>query len=147
MDKIEAHDEIKLKSPVEDIWKVLIDIPNYNKWWPKSVNLKILNYKKELVGTEFQANPLGGKSFSCRVVSIRPMKEIRLDYFQGIYKGEGVWKIERADGLVHVSYDVDLEITDKSILFLSRIIPIPKLHSMIFKRILKGLEKEVMIKS
>lgn len=147
MDKIEAHDEIKLKSPVEDIWKVLIDIPNYNKWWPKSVNLKILNYKKELVGTEFQANPLGGKSFSCRVVSILPMKEIRLDYFKGIYKGEGVWKIERMDGLVQVSYSVDLEITDKSIAFLSRIIPIPKLHSIIFKRILKGLEKEVRIKT
>ena len=147
MDKIEAHDEIKLKSPVEDIWKVLIDIPNYNKWWPKSVNLKILNYKKELVGTEFQANPLGGKSFSCRVVSILPMKEIRLDYFKGIYKGEGVWKIERMDGLVQVSYSVDLEITDKSIAFLSRIIPIPKLHSIIFKRILKGLEKKVRIKA
>lgn len=143
MPKIIAHDNIELNASIEEVWNVLIDIPNYYKWWPKMVNLKILKHSKDIIGTEFQANPLGGKSLSCKVVSVIPMKEIRLDYFKGIYIGEGVWKIERMDNLVNVSYSVDLEIVYKSIALLSRIISIPKVHSIIFKRILSGLEKEV----
>lgn len=143
MPQIKAHDEITINASVENVWNVLIDIPNYYKWWPKSVNLKILKSNEGIIGTEFKANPLGGKSFSCRVVSIVPNKEIRLNYFEGIYRGEGVWNVEGKYNLVKVSYRVDLEIVDKSIAVLSRIIPIPKLHSMIFKRILAGLAEQL----
>jgi ribosome-associated toxin RatA of RatAB toxin-antitoxin module len=143
MPQIKAHDEITIIAPVENVWNVLIDIPNYHKWWPKIVNLKVLKLTDELIGTEFQASPFGGKSFSCKVISLIPKNEIRLSYFDGIYRGEGVWKVESKDNLVNVSYEVDLEIVDKSIALLSRIIPIPKLHSMIFKKILRGLEKQI----
>jgi ribosome-associated toxin RatA of RatAB toxin-antitoxin module len=121
----------------------LIDIPNYNKWWPKSVNLKVTNFNNDIINTQFEARPLGGKSFSCRVVSIVPKKEIKLNYFEGIYRGEGIWNIESKGNLILVSYKVDLEIVDKSIALLSRVIPIPKLHSMIFKRILAGLAEQI----
>jgi ribosome-associated toxin RatA of RatAB toxin-antitoxin module len=143
MPQIKAHDEVQLNCPVDDVWNVLIDIPNYNKWWPKSVNLKVTNFNKDIVNTQFEARPLGGKSFSCRVVSIVPKKEIKLNYFEGIYRGEGVWNIESKDNLISVSYKVDLEIVDKFIIVLSKIISIPKLHSMIFKRILAGLAEQV----
>jgi hypothetical protein len=77
------------------------------------------------------------------VVSIVPKKEIKLNYFEGIYRGEGIWNIEGKENLISVSYRVDLEIVDKSIALLSRVIPIPKLHSMIFKRILAGLAEQI----
>ncbi len=144
MPQIKAHDEIKIDASIEDVWNVLIDIPNYNKWWPKSVNLKVTNFNKDIVNTQFEARPLGGKSFSCRVISIIPIKEIQLEYYKGIYRGEGVWKIVRKDESVKVSYTVDLEIVDKSIAILSKVISIPKLHSMIFKRILKGLAQQMV---
>jgi len=147
MPQIKAHDEITIIAPVENVWNVLIDIPNYHKWWPKSVNLKIVKSKEGISGTEFKANPLGGKSFSCRVVSIIPKKEIRLNYLEGIYRGEGIWKLENKENSITVSYSVDLEIVDKSITVLSRIISIPKLHSMIFKRILKGLAEQINFNS
>ena len=143
MSQIKAHDEITIKASVEEVWKVLIDVPNYNKWWPKAVNLKVLKFDGEIVGTEFNASPLGGKSFACRVVSIIPDKEIKLNYFNGIYRGTGCWKIEGKDGILKVSYTVDLEIVDKSIAFLSRLISIPRLHSMIFKKILNNLERKI----
>ena len=146
MPQIKAYDEIQLNCLVDDVWNVLIDIPNYHKWWPNSVNLKVSNFTNDIINTQFEARPLGGKSFSCRVVSIVPNKEIKLDYFEGIYRGKGVWNIERRDNLINVSYMVDLEIVDKSIAMLSRVIPIPKLHSTIFKRILKGLAKQVISK-
>lgn len=143
MTQIKAHDEITIKSSVEEVWKVLIDIQNYYKWWPKVVNLKVLKFDGEIIGTEFKASPLGGKSFACRVISIIPDKEIMLNYFDGIYRGNGYWKIEGNDGNLKISYTVDLEIVDKSIAFLSRLISIPKLHSMIFKKILNNLEGKI----
>ena len=143
MPQIKAHDEIIINASVENVWNVLIDIPNYHKWWPKSVNLKVFNFNKDIVNTQFEARPLGGKSFSCRVVSIIPNKEIKLNYFEGIYRGDGIWKLERKEKSITVSYSVDLEIVDKPIALLSRIIPIPKLHSMIFKRILTGMVQQI----
>jgi len=128
MPQIQTHDEITINASVEKIWNVLIDIPNYQKWWPKAVNLKILKSNKGIIGTEIRANPLGGKSFSCSVVNIVLNKEIRLNYFEGIYRGEGVWKLEKKENSITVSYSVNLEIVDKPIALLSRIIPIPKLH-------------------
>jgi ribosome-associated toxin RatA of RatAB toxin-antitoxin module len=145
MPQIKAYDETTIKTSVEDVWKVLVDIPRYPKWWPKVVNLKILKLTNELIGTEFEARPLGGKSFSCRVVSIVPKKEIKLNYFEGIYRGYGIWKLERKEKSVTVSYSVELEIIDNSIALLSRIISITKLHSMIFKRILNGLTQQVKL--
>jgi len=143
MAQIKAHDEITINASVENIWNVLIDIPHYHQWWPKSVNLKVSNFNKDIVNTQFEARPLGGKSFSCRVVNSVLNKEIRLNYFEGIYRGEGVWKLEKKENSITVSYSVNLEIVDKPIALLSRIIPIPKLHSMIFKRILKGLARQI----
>ena len=143
MPQIKACDEILLNCSVDDVWNILTDVPSYHKWWPKSVNLKVSNFNKEIVNTQFEARPLGGKSFSCRVVSIVPKKEIKLNYFEGIYRGEGIWNIESKGNLISVSYKVDLEIVDKSIALLSRVIPIPKLHSMIFKRILAGLAVQI----
>jgi ribosome-associated toxin RatA of RatAB toxin-antitoxin module len=143
MPQIKAYDDIQLNCSVDDVWNVLTDIPQYYKWWPKSVNLKVSNFNEDIVNTTFEARPLGGKSFSCKVVSVIPKKEIKLNYFEGIYRGEGVWKVENKNNLVNVSYKVDLEIVDKSIAFLSRLVSIPKLHSMIFKRILKGLAEQV----
>ena len=143
MPQIKAYDEIQLNCLIDDVWNILIDIPNYNKWWPKSVNLKVTNFNNDIINTQFEARPLGGKSFSCRVVSIVPKKEIKLNYFKGIYRGEGVWSIDRKDNLISVSYKVDLEIVDKSIAFLSKLISIPKIHSMIFRRILKGLNEQI----
>lgn len=143
MPQIKAHDEIQLNCLVDDVWNILIDIPNYHKWWPNSVNLKVSNFTDDIINTQFEARPLGGKSFACRVVSIVPKKEIKLNYFEGIYRGEGIWNIEGKENLISVSYRVDLEIVDKSIALLSRVVPIPKLHSMIFKRILAGLAEQI----
>lgn len=144
MPQIITRDEIVFKALVDDVWRILIDIPNYPLWWPKAVNLKILHFNSEIIGTEFRANPLGGKSFACRVTGVIPNKEMKLDYYEGIYKGTGFWKIESNNDLVKVSYTVDLEIVDKSIALLSKIISIPKLHSMIFNKILSNLKRQIL---
>ena len=143
MPQIKAHDEIVINATVQGVWKVLIDIPHYENWWPRTVNLRVLKFKDEIIGTEFKANPLGGKSFACRVISMIPNKKIKVEYFEGIYRGYGFWNIEANNEFVTVSYSVDLEIVDSSIALLSRIIPIPKLHSMIFKKILSGIERQI----
>jgi ribosome-associated toxin RatA of RatAB toxin-antitoxin module len=146
MPQIKAYNEIQLNCSVDDVWNILTDIPQYHKWWPKSVNLQVSDFNKDIVKTQFEARPLGGKSFSCKVMSIIQNKEIKLNYFEGIYRGEGAWNIERKGNSISVSYKVDLEIVDKSIAILLRVVPIPKLHSLIFKRILIGLAQQVKSK-
>ncbi len=44
MPQIKAYDEITINSSIDKVWEVLIDIPQYHKWWPKIVNLKVLKY-------------------------------------------------------------------------------------------------------
>jgi hypothetical protein len=73
MPHIKAQDEIVIKATVKDVWKVLVDFQHYQDWWPKYVNLKILKLSEAIVGTIFKANPLGGKSFACRVISIKSL--------------------------------------------------------------------------
>ena len=146
MPHIKAQDEIVIKATVKDVWKVLVDFQHYQDWWPKYVNLKILKLSEAIVGTKFKANPLGGKSFACRVISIIPNQEIKLEYIDGIYRGSGYWNLESKEGLVNVSYIVDLEIVNKSIALLSKLISISKIQSLIFKNILKGLDKQITIK-
>ena len=146
MTKIKAHDKIQLNCSVDEVWNILTNIPQYHEWWPKSVNLEVSNFSNEIVGTQFEARPLGGKAFSCKVVNVISKSEINLNYFEGIYRGEGTWNVESKNDLVNVSYKVDLEIVDKSVAFLSMVVSIPKLHSMIFKKILSGLERQVKAK-
>jgi ribosome-associated toxin RatA of RatAB toxin-antitoxin module len=109
MPQIKAYDEILLNCSVDNVWKILTDIPQYHKWWPKSVNLKVSNFSREIVNTQFEVRPLGGKSFSCKVIRIISKKEIKLNYFEGIYRGEGAWNIERKENSISVSYKVDLK--------------------------------------
>jgi ribosome-associated toxin RatA of RatAB toxin-antitoxin module len=140
---IKTTDTIHLNYSVEEVWNVLTDISSYPKWWPRIVHLKILDSPKEIIGTKFQASPMGGKSFSCKVRSIVLMSEIKLEYFEGIYRGNGIWRIENGNNSTTVSYIVDLEIVDKSISFLSYVIPVTKIHSMIFNKILKSLDNQL----
>ena len=51
MPQIKAYDEIQLNCSVDDVWNILTDIPQYHKWWPKSVNLRVSNFNKDIVNT------------------------------------------------------------------------------------------------
>ncbi|MFZ1281117.1 MAG: SRPBCC family protein [Ignavibacteriaceae bacterium] len=139
MRKIQACDSIKLTNSIDEIWNVLIDIPSYQKWWPKVIDINVSNYSDKITGTDFVVKPFGGQSFSCRIESIVPMNEINLFYFDGLYRGKGNWDIKSYNNLANVSYSVDLIIVNKFVIALSYILPVAKIHSIVFKKIFSGL--------
>ena len=141
MRKIQACDKIEINNSIEGVWNVLIDIPSYHKWWPKVVNIKVANFSKSIIGTEFIVKPLNGQSFSCRIESIIPKEEIGLYYFDGLYHGYGKWRLKDFNNSTIVSYKVDLIIINNFIILLSYFLPISKIHSKVFQKIFVGLQK------
>jgi len=139
--KIKADDQIELYNSIAEVWSVITDISSYYKWWPKVVSINISNFNKSILGTEFEVKPLNGQSFSCRIESIIPKEEIKINYFDGLYRGEAKWRLVENKNSTTVSYQVDLIIVNKLIIVLSYFLPISKIHSLIFQKIFLGLQR------
>lgn len=141
MRKIIASDTVHLNHPIEKVWPVISEITSYIKWWPESVNLEIVKSTPEIVGSVLKANPLGGDSFSTMVDEIIPYQKIKIKYFDGLYRGDGFWIVESQNQKTVLTYKVDLEIVDPFTKFISYFIPVSEIHSLIFKKIFRNLEK------
>ena len=98
----------------------------------------VRRHSPELVGSQVQLKPFGGRAFVCEVESIRDSVELRLRY-SGVYRGIGVWTIAAGEENCRVTYRVDLEIVDPLMKLLSYIIPIPRLHSSLMREVFAGL--------
>lgn len=141
MRKIITSDTVHLHHPVEKVWSVISDFSSYKFWWPKFVNLRIIESDSSPLQTILRAKPFGGKSFSIKVDKVIPDEEIRLNYFEGIYSGFGRWLLMNKNGSTILTYEVNLEIVDLSIKLISYIVPVTVLHSIIFRKIFKNLER------
>ena len=138
MRKIQAEDAAVISYPPDRIWQAITDFSSYTKWWPSSVNIVVRRTAPELVGSQVQLRPFGGRAFLCEVESIREGAEMRLRY-SGVYRGTGVWTIVEGAGNCRVTYRVDLEIADLLMRLLSYIVSIPRLHSNLMKEVFTGL--------
>ena len=138
MRRIQAEDAAVIASPPNLIWRAITDFNSYAKWWPSSVKIVVRRNTPELVGSQVQLRPFGGRAFLCEVESIRYGAELRLQY-SGVYRGTGVWTIAAGDGNCRVTYRVDLEIVDPLMKVLSYIMSIPRLHSSLMREVFAGL--------
>ena len=138
MRKIQAEDAAVISYPPDRIWQAITDFSSYTKWWPSSVNIVVRRAAPELVCSQVQLRPFGGRAFLCEVESIREGSELRLKY-SGVYRGTGVWTIVEGAGNCRVTYRVDLEIADPLMRLLSYIVSIPRLHSNLMKEVFTGL--------
>lgn len=141
MRKIQANDKIELNNSIDKVWNVLIDIPNYYKWWTRIVSIDVSNFSDKIVGTEFTVKPFNGQSFSCRIESIILKEEIILNYFDGLYRGEGKWKLIGNKNSTTVSYQVNLIIVNKLIIVLSYFLPISKNTLICISKDIFGIAK------
>jgi len=138
MRRIHAEDSAVIASPPNLIWRAITDFSLYPKWWPSSVRIVVRRHSPELVDSQVQLRPFGGRAFVCEVESIRDGAELRLQY-SGVYRGTGVWTIAAGEENCRVTYRVDLEIVDPLMKLLSYIIPIPRLHSSLMREVFAGL--------
>ena len=138
MRRIQAEDAAVIASPPDRIWQAIADFNSFPQWWPSSVKIVVRRHSPELIGSQVQLKPYGGRAFVCEVESIREGAELRLQY-SGVYRGTGVWTITAGEGNCRVTYRVDLEIIDPLMKVLSYIMSIPRLHSSLMREVFAGL--------
>ncbi len=143
MRKIVACDKVYLNHPPQKVWSIISDFNSYSKWWPWFVKIQINNFSESIIGTVIKVKVFGGKSFFSKVENIKNEEQIKLLYFDGLYYGYGIWKIDGQGNSSILSYEVDLEIKDPFIRILSYIVSISKLHSLTFKHIFRNLGKYI----
>ena len=138
MRKVQAEDVVVIACPSDRIWRAIIDFNSYTKWWPASVRILVHRVTPELVGSQVEIKPYGGRAFLCEVESIRDGVELRLRY-SGVYRGIGVWTIAESGSSSRVVYRIDLEVAGSFVKLLSYIVSIPRLHSKLMREVFTGL--------
>jgi ribosome-associated toxin RatA of RatAB toxin-antitoxin module len=139
MRKVQAEDEEIIACPPGRIWQAITDFSSYQKWWPASVRIVVRRVTPELLGSQVEIKPYGGRAFLCEVESIRDGAELRLGY-SDVYRGFGVWTIAESGSSSRVVYRIDLEVADPFMKLLSYIVSIPRLHSKLMREVFSGLE-------
>lgn len=140
---IYAVDEAVNSQPVEAVWKVVADIGSSPRWWPRSLHLRVLSVSPELVGSEVELRPMGGRPFRCQVEAVEPNRSMRMRYEGSFVTGRGEWLLEPVDAGTRVRYTLDVEAEGRLVSWLSRLVSLEKIHSREMRKVLRQLELAV----
>jgi ribosome-associated toxin RatA of RatAB toxin-antitoxin module len=141
MKKIISSDSIELNFSLEIVFEAVSDVTCYAKWWSKNVKVKVLENTANRIGSKVEIHASGGR-FRCEIESLEPFREVRIRYYDGVQRGEGIWKIEKLSEKKSIlNYSVDLEPVGFLPKFLSRFINFSEIHSNLMMEMFKSLEK------
>lgn len=141
---IRAIDTIVIHAPCPVVWGALVDVGGYPQWWPASLRLRVLSVHKELLGTEIEMRPFGGRPFRCRIEHVEELTCIRTRYFGGFIEGVGEWRVEPEEKGTRVTYKLDAVAHGRLVAWLGRIIDLSRLHSKPMRQLLRNLEGTVL---
>ena len=80
MRRIQAEDAAVISSPPTGSGRPSLISARIPQWWPSSVKIVVRRHSPELIGSQVQLKPYGGRAFVCEVESIREGAELRLQY-------------------------------------------------------------------
>lgn len=140
MDLIKAMESRSFKAPAYKIYSILMDVRNYKKWWPPNVKVNVTTPGKEGPGTCIEIRPFGRIGLYARMESIIPNVKIAMLYYDGLYCGQAIWRIEDHRDMTTLCYEAELQIRNRFFRFLNRIIGIKEIRSRTVKQIFDGLE-------
>ncbi len=136
---IHATDEIVIPLPATEVWPVLADFGGYPRWWPKSLEIRLLSDGAELLGTEVELRPVGGRSFRCRVEGVDVPKRIKMRYFGEFIDGVGEWRLEPMGQETRVTYTLEVEASGWFVALLGKVLNLARIHSRFMQTILQNL--------
>ncbi len=136
---IHATDEIVIPLSATEVWPVLADFGGYPRWWPKSLGIRLLSSGTELLGTEVELRPLGGRPFRCRVEKVDALKRIQMRYFGGFIEGVGEWRLEPLGHETRVIYCLEVEARGWLVAMLSKALNLAQIHSRFMQAVLQNL--------
>lgn len=136
---IHATDEIVIPLPATEVWPVLADFGGYPRWWPKSLGIRLRSGGAELLGTEVELRPVGGRPFRCRVEAVDVPKRIQMRYFGGFIDGVGEWRLEPSGQETRVIYTLEVEANGWLVALLGKVLNLSRIHSRSMQTILQNL--------
>jgi len=137
---IQATDEITIQAPVGEVWPVLADVEGYPRWWPRSLGVRVWSTGGEVLGTEVEMRPSGGRSFVCRVEAVEVPTRIRMRYGGGFIEGFGEWRLEPLGEQTRVSYQLEVQAHGWLVFCLGKVMNLAGVHSRSMQEVLKNLK-------
>lgn len=143
---IQATDELVVPFAPIQVWRVLADVAAYPGWWPQALRLRVLRCDADLVGSEVELRPFGGRPFRCRVDAVEEPRRLRMQYRGDFIEGRGEWSLEPSASGTRVRYELDVRAHGWLVAGVSRLLPLARIHSRQMEEVLRQLER-VLVQS
>lgn len=143
MRRIHVTDTAELPYVPAIVWKTLVDFPASPVWWGPNVVVTVQHFEPAIVGTIVSVRPYGGLGFRCRVSEVNSETEMKMEYFEGIYRGIGIWRLTPNDKGTRLSYEIDLEIKSVFMKVLSCFLNIGSIHSRLMQQVFENLKQHI----
>jgi ribosome-associated toxin RatA of RatAB toxin-antitoxin module len=141
MRRIISTDSGRINHSAEKVFSAVADVMVYNNWWSKRVKVEVLESNADFIGSKVEIRASGGW-FRCEIVSVNKPFEVRVFYYAGVQKGEGIWTIIPAgDSGAVLTYSINLEPNGFMPRLLSNFLNFSKIHSNAMKEMFTGLDK------
>ena len=132
-DSIHVTNKVHMNHTNILIYKILMDLDNYGKWWPGA-------QFTTLGENRIEVSPSGPGSFTWDIESSVENEKIVLSY-DGIFSGHGTWTIDKDGAMTYLTYTVSLDIKHGFYKFVNRFVPIRKLHAKMMKKVFRRLDR------
>jgi len=144
MSNYDVTDNAVIDADVSIVFKAMLDVNNYSKWWMPHVEEKIRGgekvLRKESV-VDIKVHRIGTLAFAGKIVDIIDNKSIKLEYFEGDFLGPCEYIFEPINGKTRIKFRWKVGLNRFSLRMLSIFAPkaIPRGHSEVMKLGFKGL--------
>ena len=144
--RIRTKEELTVPFSPEEVWSVLVDVSAYPSWWPARAEVRALDDRLGLLGTQIEVRPLMGRAFCFRLEELDEIRSLRLRFFGGSLEGPGGFHLEPATGGTRVSYEVDVFARGLDVALFSQILPVHWIQASQMRRVLRSLRKRLKVR-
>jgi ribosome-associated toxin RatA of RatAB toxin-antitoxin module len=145
---IRAEDVVDVPYPPSAVFRVLLDVADYDAWWPWYLGVDVIaadpsgrppGEASPPVGARLRIRALAGYDFTWRVEHVEPDRAIRLRYEDGPYAGTGEWRLEPTALGTRVSFVADATTSHPLLGQLGQVLDLGVGHSLVMRGVLAGL--------
>ncbi len=141
MGELKTSDTRQFNYPVDHVFRTVMDIASYHKWWPREISFELEYLDPAVIGTIVDVHNGMFVRWKARVSAIKSNRLLAIDYMEGDWIGKTYWRFEETQGGTLLSFDIDLEINRVWLKAVSRFISFSRFHSRQIQKVFSNLEK------
>lgn len=144
MGRVIARDERILSHPPERVYKALMDVEQYQTWWPRPFTFRVLGPLPAQVGTRIRVSNGALVSWTATITALEPSRRVAMRYSEGAWSGETAWSLERTNlDATRLIYEIDLQPGQGWLRALGAVISLSRLHSRQMDRVFTALQRRL----